>query len=42
MPMYRRRTNYKRYLIMATVAILIVLMIISFSSIPEMTEIALF
>jgi len=42
MPIYKRRTNYKRYLIMATVAVLIVLMIISFSITPEMTEIVLF
>ena len=42
MPMYKKRANYKRYLIMATIAILIVLMIISFSATPELTEIVLF
>lgn len=42
MPIYRKKTNLKKYLIMAIIIALLVLMFISFSPNPEMTEIVLF
>jgi len=42
MPIYRKKNNIKKYLIMAIIIALLVLMFISFAPNPELTEIVLF
>ena len=41
MPIHKRRKSNKRYLIWAILIVLVILMIISFSTTPEFTEIEL-